>query len=75
MYKIRYKKADQVREYYLELEKLIDQYKDMIIEKYKNIKKLLMILTNNKFGAIFQKIIKKHWMNNKLSTHKNFSIL
>lgn len=27
------KKADQVREYYLELEKLIDQYKDIIIEK------------------------------------------
>lgn len=33
MYKIWHKKADQVREYYLELEKLIDQYKDIIIEK------------------------------------------
>ena len=29
----RTKKADRVREYYLELEKLIDKYKDLIIEE------------------------------------------
>jgi hypothetical protein len=41
----------------------------------KNIKKLLMNLTNNtfKFGAISQKIIKKAWMQNKLLTYKSFA--
>lgn len=43
----------------------------------KNVKKLLMKLTNNKFkfGAISQKIIKKYWMNNKMLTYKKFSTL
>lgn len=43
----------------------------------KDIKNLLMKLTNNKFkfGAISQKIIKKYWMENKLLTYKEFSKL
>ena len=41
----------------------------------KNVKNILMNLTNNKFkfGAISQKIIKKAWLQNKLLTYKYFS--
>jgi len=43
----------------------------------KNIKKLLLKLTDNKFkfGAISQKIIKSYWKDNKLINYKDFSKL
>lgn len=43
----------------------------------KNVKNLMINLTNGKFkfGAISQKIVKKHWAQNKLLTYDNFSKL
>lgn len=43
----------------------------------KNVKRIMVKLTNGKFkfGAISQKVVKKHWAQNKLLTYENFSKL
>ena len=45
MYVINYKKAEEIRTYYIKIEKLLDKYKEIIIEE---LNKKIGILENNK---------------------------
>jgi phage anti-repressor protein len=84
------KKADKIREYYLELEKLIDKYKDVIIEeKNKKIKLLendlkkdnyptgdysYIIQEKDELGEIYFRIGQCKDLKNRMANHNSSSV-